>query len=324
MAVNWGLDWQGFLPGKRESRRYIGDHVLCQDDVESGGKFEDIVAYGGWSMDDHFPAGFYHPEKGTTFYPAPSPYGIPHRSLYSKNIQNLYCGGRCISSSHVALSSTRVMATCSVIGQAIGTAASIAVKQATTPRGVYQKYLTDLQEMLMADDCWLPGKSRKISELTKTAAIKTTTGEPDILRNGFDRPVGEISNRWQGEIGEAVELTWDQVTQLDHIYLIFDSNLNREEKSKQLDAGEFDRRVKNMRHYYTLDIADWTVPESLVKTFDIEIKDETGNWNHLLKKENNYQRNVKITLNVKTTGLRLIPLETWGDNQVNIFSLYVV
>jgi hypothetical protein len=55
--VNWGLEWQGFLPGKRESRRYVGDHMITQNDIEAEGRFEDIVAYGGWSMDDHFPAG---------------------------------------------------------------------------------------------------------------------------------------------------------------------------------------------------------------------------------------------------------------------------
>jgi hypothetical protein len=55
---NWILEWVGFLPGKRESRRYRGAHVITQQDVEAGGPFEDVVAVAGWTMDDHFPEGF--------------------------------------------------------------------------------------------------------------------------------------------------------------------------------------------------------------------------------------------------------------------------
>lgn len=75
-AENWVMDWIGFLPGKRESRRYVGDVIITQNDVEQGGKFPDIVAYGGWTMDDHFPAGFGHKESYPTIHhPAPSPLG---------------------------------------------------------------------------------------------------------------------------------------------------------------------------------------------------------------------------------------------------------
>lgn len=76
-ADNWELEWIGFLPGKRESRRYIGAHVLTQNDVESGGKFDDIVGYGGWTMDDHNPAGFRHVGEPTIYHPAPSRSAFP-------------------------------------------------------------------------------------------------------------------------------------------------------------------------------------------------------------------------------------------------------
>ncbi|MEI8197784.1 MAG: FAD-dependent oxidoreductase, partial [Phycisphaerae bacterium] len=80
---NWGLEWFGALPGKRENRRYVGDHVLTQNDVRAEGKFPDLVAYGGWSMDDHHPGGLYYPGQPTIFHPAPTPFGIPYRTLYS-------------------------------------------------------------------------------------------------------------------------------------------------------------------------------------------------------------------------------------------------
>lgn len=88
-ASDWELDWMGFLPGKRESRRYEGAYILTQNDVRNEGRFEDLVAYGGWTMDDHNPSGFETKEKPNTFHPAPSPYGIPYRCLYSSAIKNL-------------------------------------------------------------------------------------------------------------------------------------------------------------------------------------------------------------------------------------------
>ena len=155
-ADRWVLDWVGFLPGKRESRRYIGDHTLTQNDVRAEGRFDDLVAYGGWSMDDHHPAGIRHPGRPTIFHPAPSPYGIPYRCLYSKNIANLFCAGRNISVTHAAMSSSRVMATCALLGQAVGTAAAVAHAQDLTPRGVYEKHWAELDALLE-----LPGGSRQ-------------------------------------------------------------------------------------------------------------------------------------------------------------------
>ena len=140
---NWRLDWMGILPGKRESRRYLGDYILTQNDVRAGGRFPDLVAYGGWSMDDHHPGGFLTREQPTIYHPAPSPYGIPYRCLYSRNVENLMFAGRNISVTHTAMSSTRVMATCGAIGQAVGTAASIALRDEISPRGVYETRIED-------------------------------------------------------------------------------------------------------------------------------------------------------------------------------------
>ena len=87
---NWELEWIGFLPGKRESRRYVGKYIVTQNDVEAEGRFEDIVAYAGWSMDDHFPEGFYYTKGHPTIYhPAPQPWGLPLRCMISENIENL-------------------------------------------------------------------------------------------------------------------------------------------------------------------------------------------------------------------------------------------
>jgi len=134
----------GFLPGKRESRRYEGDVIVTQNDVRAGGHFDDLVAYGGWTMDDHHPGGIAWKGEPNIFHPAPSPFGIPYRALYSRNVTNLFCAGRNISVTHAALSATRVMATCATMGQAAGTAAAIAIREGKLPRDVARDHIEEL------------------------------------------------------------------------------------------------------------------------------------------------------------------------------------
>ena len=136
-AENWELEWVGFLPGKRESRRYVGDYILTQNDVEQHPVFPDTIAYGGWQIDDHLPGGFLMDAKDGRHLRKrrlSEPYGIPFRCLYSVNISNLMFAGRNISATHVGLSTTRVMGTIGVLGQAAGTAAAIAVRNNLLPR----------------------------------------------------------------------------------------------------------------------------------------------------------------------------------------------
>lgn len=91
-AELWNLEWLGSLPGRRESFRYLGDYVLTQNDIQAGGPFHDAVCHGGWPMDDHFPEGYRYPHGQTVMHPAPTPYGIPYRCLYSQNVENLFFG----------------------------------------------------------------------------------------------------------------------------------------------------------------------------------------------------------------------------------------
>lgn len=126
-SANWALEWVGALPGKRESRRFLGTHVLTELDITSGRLFADQVAYGGWWLDLHPPMGVDATDQPPCEqHNFPHLYTIPLSCIYSRNVENLFVGGRMISATHVAFASTRVMATCSVVGQAIGTAAAIA------------------------------------------------------------------------------------------------------------------------------------------------------------------------------------------------------
>ncbi|MBE0695864.1 MAG: FAD-dependent oxidoreductase, partial [Anaerolineaceae bacterium] len=195
-AKGWELEWIGALPGKRENVRYVGDHILTQGDVLAGGKFPDTVAYGGWTMDDHHPGGLWYRGPATIFHETPSPYGIPYRSLYSANISNLFFAGRNISASHMAISSTRVMGTCSLCGQAIGTAAALAVQYSCSPREVGHNHLQMLQKLLMDDDAYLPGFTRQVAELSRGASLTVTRGDAQPLSSGIDRVIGAADNGW--------------------------------------------------------------------------------------------------------------------------------
>ncbi|MGQ9732404.1 MAG: FAD-dependent oxidoreductase [Candidatus Zipacnadales bacterium] len=153
---NRELVWINPIVGKRESRRLMGDYLMTQRDFSEKIMHPDCVAYGGWSIDDHHPQGFWAP--GAQAYHAYfHKVSIPYRSLYSRNIANLFMAGRNISVTHVALGGIRVMRTTCLMGQAVGTAAAVAREHHTLPRGVYQKYLTELQQTLLRDGCYLMG-----------------------------------------------------------------------------------------------------------------------------------------------------------------------
>lgn len=156
--------------GTRESRRFIGDYVLNENDIEQKVNFEDSVAMGGWPMDIHAPLGIYDSIPASNFVPVTGTYNIPFRCLYSKDIDNLMLAGRNISATHIALGSTRVMGTCGSIGQAVGTAAYIIKKYNTVPRMVYKEHMKELQELLLRNDQTILHRREQIQQMPVTAS----------------------------------------------------------------------------------------------------------------------------------------------------------
>ncbi|HHE70786.1 MAG TPA: FAD-dependent oxidoreductase [Chloroflexi bacterium] len=306
-ADNWVLDWVGFLPGKRESRRYEGDVIVTQHDVRSGGHFEDLVAYGGWTMDDHHPGGIRWKGKPTIFHPAPSPFGLPYRALYSRNVDNLLFAGRNISVTHAAMSATRVMATCATLGQAVGTAASIALTHGVDPRGVYERGLVpELQQALMEDDCYLPWHVRQVPRMSRLAELTASEGDPEPLRNGIDRPVGDSDNGWEAPLGAWVQYTLPEPIHIRRLRFVFDSDLNRPEMNQPAN--------------YPLDMPAVGVPRTLVRSFKVEARAQAGQWREIVRVENNYQRLVRLEVDVVCDALRFTPESTWGSPNAHLFA----
>lgn len=158
-AENLTLEWVGTIPGKRESRRFEGDYLLTQRDLIEQREFEDVVSYGGWSIDLHPADGVYSELPGCTQWHARGIYGIPYRCLYSRNLDNLFLAGRIISASHVAFGSTRVMATCANSAQVVGVAAKHCLNDGLLPRDLVEsKRMAKLQRDLFRAGQHLPGR----------------------------------------------------------------------------------------------------------------------------------------------------------------------
>ncbi len=298
-AKNWALDWFGFLPGKRESRRFIGQYVLRQTDLTESRKFEDAIAYGGWSIDTHPPEGIDAPNLEPCNQPlTPYIFDIPLRSCVAQNPTNLMFAGRNISASHIAFASTRVMATCAVIGQGVGTAAAYAALHDQLPAELASdpEAVDAIQQQLLRDDAYLIGcLNHDPSDLARSASVSASSeqldGLADSVISGQSRAVhGEWgapperakpgAHRWMSDAAAGLpawlELRWDQPIRPAEVQLIFDTGLHR-----VLTLSHSDGYVEKM---------EWGRPQPETVA-DYLIEGETdGVWQTLAEVTGNYQR----------------------------------
>ena len=304
-ARNYELDWIGSLPGKRESTRFIGPHILTQHDVTSGGHFEDVVAYGGWTLDDHHPDAIFRRNGPVSVqYAAPSPFGIPFDCLYSVNVPNLMFAGRDISCTHMALSSSRVMATCATLGQAVGTAAALLVKYGIDPARLRRERIAELQATLEDDDCMLPFRWRKVSPLTAAAMCADDVA---VLRNGIDRSYGgEDNGVWVAPNEEKIVYSWEGPRRISGARIVFDSKMTfRGKRMRKLEA--------------TTERAE--MPKMLAKGFRVEVR-TGGTWRAVFEDDANYLRFRKVSFApVEADAMRLVVTETWGGEKAHVFAL---
>ena len=319
---DYELVWTGSIPGKRESIRYVAPHTLTQQDVLSGGHFEDVVAYGGWTLDNHDSNGFHNKGLASVEYYIPQGYGIPFDCLYSVNVPNLMFAGRDISASHMAFSAVRVMATCALMGQAVGTAADMIIDKGITPAELRKNHIKELQDKLEDDDCMLPYRWRKISPLTASAK---TLAENEPMRNGIDREWEGNDNGVYAAVGEThLAYTWDQPIKASSVRLIFDS--------------DFKVRSKRMRKLEeTTDRVP--MPKEMVKKFHIQVRvpaankkqqkeyaanPEAGEWKTVATVDENFRRLVNVSFDtVETDGVRIVVDKIWGADKAHIFAFDV-
>ncbi len=315
---NFDIDFIGALPGKRESRRYVGDYVLTQNDVYNEGRFDDVIAYSGWGIDDHDPGGFDNSDKKPNYAaPSPSPSGIPYRCIYSKNIKNLMFAGRNISATHIAMSATRVMATCATLGQAAGTAAAMAAHRDETPRDIL-KIIDVLRQKLMDDDCYIPFTQRRVYANELGARLSSDMEDSANLLSGFDRPISTIDNGAYGKPGCFAELKFDEAKYISVIRIILDNDLNFE------TGNTVEKTVKhNMLANYPLDQEESRVAATLVSDLEITLNYADGSSETKVITDN-YYRHLEIGVNAEIISANIKFCKTRGAEMVHVFSLDVI
>ena len=146
------LAWVAYIGGKRESRRLTGDVILKEQDLLNKVEYPDASFTTTWGIDLHYPV------KSEAFTGEPfrsvaktvkiDPYPVPYRCLYSRNVSNMFMAGRCISVTHVALGTVRVMRTGGMMGEVVGMAASVCKNKNALPRDVYEDHLAELKKLM--------------------------------------------------------------------------------------------------------------------------------------------------------------------------------
>lgn len=159
--------WLSHVGGKRESRRLLGDIIVNENDIMNQVKYPDQSYTTTWSIDLHYAnkenAKHFPGWEWITYCQQPKikPYHVPYRTLYSRNVNNLFMAGRDVSVTHIALGTVRVMATTGMMGEVVGMAAAICVQKEATPREVYAKYFDELKNQMQK------GAPTKANELQK-------------------------------------------------------------------------------------------------------------------------------------------------------------
>ncbi|SDR70182.1 FAD dependent oxidoreductase [Polaribacter sp. KT25b] len=314
-AANIVLDWVGSIPGRRESRRFVGDYILSEPDMLGLRHFDDAIAFGGWSLDEHCPGGIENLNEPASYFHSrfKEVYQIPFRCLYSKNIDNLLFAGRNVSVTHIALSSTRIIGTCSMMGQAAGTAAAMCANKGVSPRKLYQNNINDLQEQLLRDDSYFPHRPAKDpKDKARTAdlifASSTSSGDVKNLLDGVSRDEINKIHHWQSEgLNAELQLEWNKPQKFTSVEMKFDTNLQRlmmMHKDPAKNKGQVT-----------------AVPPELIKDFTVEARVQ-GNWKEVGKKEYNITRLVKINFDeVKATAIRLKLKNTHGKENIRMFEV---
>ncbi len=188
VAKNYALEWIGQVPGKRESRRIMGQYLMTEHDPLNKTVFFDEVAFGGWNVDLHTPGGLLAPSSEPAAmegYKTVSdfqrktlcgPYGIPLRMLISKDVDNLMMAGRNVSATHAALGTVRVIGTTALMGQAVGTAAAIGINNNTSASEIPSNYIKEVQQKLLRDGCFLLNvKNEDVDDLARKAKVTASS-----------------------------------------------------------------------------------------------------------------------------------------------------
>jgi hypothetical protein len=279
--TNFHLEWVGQVPGKRESRRVVGDVTVTQHDVVSSRSWPDEIGTAGWWIDLHVKGGVASPdapaerENVDRFYRGlarVAPFSVPLRACYSADVPNLWVTGRCISATHVGLGPMRVQQTLGQIGQSVGTAAALALGSRQLPRQFAQDpdRVRDLQQRILLDGVrLLHTRAEDREDLAPRARVSGPSASltfPTEPTSWVD--VGEGRAQVIPEMGtgqdRTVSLLLRNPTAGDHRVRVFAEEL---ETIWDRDAAEIDHAAKDTVR--VRDLGDVLVPARAEEQFSL-------------------------------------------------------
>jgi hypothetical protein len=238
-------------------------------DVLQPGPFHDTIAHGGWFVDTHPPMGVDAPEEPPCIqHHFEHLFALPLRCYHSRNIANLFFAGRNISATHIAFASTRVMATCAVGGQAVGTAAALWLREASndiralsTPANVRA-----LQQRLMRDDAYLlEFRNEDPDDLARTGSARATSGTDTaaLALDGVARDLRAAFGNWSSDsvhawastaLPAALAVDLAAPAPIREVHVTFDSGFEKEllltpSHHHQKISAPRGPQIKLVRHY---------------------------------------------------------------------------
>ena len=195
-----------------------------------------------------------------------------------------------------------------MLGQVLGTAAAMACELGEKPRGIYERHIGKLQQLLMDQDIYIPWLKRDIPEVCMKAQIKFEGEHGEAVLDGNDREHKDGQHAWLAKAGQSLSFLFDKEQELSRCRIVFDSDFSLH---KRLPCSFFKAgsRVK--------------MPGTLVRDFNIEILDDNGDWKIEKSVKDQIQRYLSFDLKVKAKGVRLKINRSWGDETIKVFSFEV-
>lgn len=281
-VATYALKNLGTYNAKRESRRLIGDYIMTQNDFDGNAKFGDAVCYAGWNIDVHHINGIFSGAGGSyALNEEISVTPMPFRCLYSKNINNLFMVGRCVSVTHIALGTCRTQLTCATMGQAVGTAVYLCKKYGVDARSVGQNHINELQQLLLKDGQYIPEVfNNDENDIARNSTVfadsETENGKAINVINGKTRPRDGDDYAWisSGELPQSITLKLDEPKSISEVRITFEIPF------KKYNKGFMPQPER----------------DEMVTDFKVELKTKNG-YEVIADIKNNYQRLVCVNAN---------------------------
>jgi len=279
---NWELVWVSPRAARRESRRFVGDYTLTQNDVEKGTIFSDAIGFGGFAEDLHYPRPENEKYIEIRYIAIPPLYTIPYRSTYSKDIDNLFFASRLCSVSHLAHGTVRLQRTLSTIGMAVGTAAGLCKKYNCQPRDIYNEHMSELQQIMLKEDITIPGiVNEDADDLARKATVTADSFAPFGVKETSDfLPMDKVRG----------VMLWDWKERLDS-FSCYLKNTNNKEVSLTATLRLFEPDVKykensqkkNFKYFNMHNQMEWGVDDTCdnfrkIKEVKVDIQSNYEGW----------------------------------------------